>query len=1199
MTKIRFDDEFIYIQEIKSASDIAHEKNLTSVGGGNWADKSGEVVARTVDNKLVPVADKEQPQQQEPQKVELPSEVVDKINARNDIKQQSSSEYDIYLEDLQENNIEVIGDNLDQMLDIEDSFETPNILRSFTGVDYQYEGWKLAKLSREVRHPDLETDYRLDKMKEFCNDSPEDQLCENFSPSNKFGDGDKEAFKALQKNQQESLVALGLVNEDGTVTLYRGITSEGDISEGSTIEFDGSPADSWSFSPQSALNFASSRDREEQDDGVKTKPPKVLKVNAPLERVIASFATTEQGGEGMYEWKDELECTLDSVGMEGITAHNPSEGYEKLIEQDGSIVKISINDDTNINWLRQGKKMKNEKKKIEEGIRQTVRGLLMEASFKAPALTKKGKLVWFTNKNNYDKAIKIDQSHTVPTKKQIKQAEKEEKPKKDKGKKSKISTPQEAVDALIDMGYGGDNLIPEHMLKADSSIAEALQKGFHREEGGWQPAPGNAGSLFNETMSMVGLDVINQLEKMGSGTPEPEELLEILNNLYGNTTAWKDVAKKPEQLKIVVAAALQKHQLVKDAINNSSDLDFENSNISSYYGTSISLQNQYEKIMSLGGDDKRVILGGDGEPVTSIPTDVISLKQLLEYNGPDGKKVDKDVIKKMFKNPNSRESVIQFMALSALNGGGGGNPSDTATIIESDSALCFMAYSDKTSLADQQANSTPTQYIETLRETINFMDGMGYKWDPGIVKKIEKKLDLSKEQFIDSERKITEALLAPTRILFKGVIDKKNSAFMVSSFHDQFTNGSGKDSRIIADKVMSINPEENAFGNKKPKEGQDVSWSYYLKEAGWKGKNPPSEEQKIAAYLASKSDPRTMKAKDADGEIIDVTIGENYSSGNDTKYISRMTAVVASGIKEDKVKLDDESSQLIVSQNSVIEKYRKESFDAMTNMFEELNKNQVEDENGERFNVGDMMAGFDLIEKLHLYMVDNKPPGLYSMNSVFLIAGEDGISKENMRECLGADSTEELLKRMRVGPPDKTGETIPFDGEKLYESEISRSGNPDNIAKTKKGKIIYLIDGKYVFQDPKDDPPMNGKKPAKPLGSITGRKWLAYYQDKDGNKVEIGNQVYRTKGQVDKLNTTYGFSKGLQDCLGSKPITGVNEGVEVEGDCVMCTNLNSSVSKMIQESKKLSLVSIFDDINEKPPIDLFLKDLYLGVYKDD
>ena len=183
-----------------------------------------------------------------------------------------------------------------------------------------------------------------------------------------------------------------------------------------------------------------------------------------------------------------------------------------------------------------------------------------------------------------------------------------------------------------------------------------------------------------------------------------------------------------------------------------------------------------------------------------------------------------------------------------------------------------------------------------------------------------------------------------------------------------------------------------------------------------------------------------MKVKDEDGEIIDVTIGENYSSGNDTKYISRMTTDIASGIKEGKIKLDDESSQLIVSQNSVIEKYRKQSFDSLTNLFEELNVYEVDDGVGGTSGVGDMMAGFDLIEKLHLYMVDDNPPGLYSMNSVFLIAGDDGISKENMRECLGTDSTEELLSRMKVGPPDKTGETIPFDGEKLYESEISRSG---------------------------------------------------------------------------------------------------------------------------------------------------------------
>lgn len=45
----------------KSPAEIAKSKGLVSKGYGNWADKSGKIVAKTVDGKLQPVGDTMKP----------------------------------------------------------------------------------------------------------------------------------------------------------------------------------------------------------------------------------------------------------------------------------------------------------------------------------------------------------------------------------------------------------------------------------------------------------------------------------------------------------------------------------------------------------------------------------------------------------------------------------------------------------------------------------------------------------------------------------------------------------------------------------------------------------------------------------------------------------------------------------------------------------------------------------------------------------------------------------------------------------------------------------------------------------------------------------------------------------------------------------------------------------------------------------
>tara|TARA_Y100000310_G_C20670227_1_gene809850 strand:+ start:1 stop:2763 length:2763 start_codon:yes stop_codon:yes gene_type:complete len=757
------------------------------------------------------------------------------------------------------------------------------------------------------------------------------------------------------------------------------------------------------------------------------------------------------------------------------------------------------------------------------------------------------------------------------------------------GDKKPDKTDAEVTKLAAKLGFKKGEL-PKGMMEADPTILTALERGFHKGAD-WIPAPGSKTSLFNETMSMVATQLILDLNKKGIKTT-PEQLQNVLGNLYGETTAWKDAAEgKPEQVKIVVEAAIQKAALI-NKMAEEAGIDLKTAEVKNYYGTRTSLVNQHDEIMSALDDENIQLIGGNGKEIERIPTDILSVHQLLNYNDKDGKRVSKEEVEKMIKNPESRESIVKFLALSALNGGGGGNPSDTATIVKDGDKMAFLAYSDKTSLADQQANSTPSKFIETMRETIGFLEHLGYEFDEKERAIAEKVLDDMSAEFKKTEREIGVAMAAPLKAISDSFADKKNRKFIQDLFNKEVIGPDTGTSRDIAAKIEGMEPDKTAFSAKANADAKkfnpeyDLSWGYYLKQVkpDWKG-GTPTDEQKLQAYLLSRSDTREFSYEDKDGNVVETTLGAGASSTKEIEYLSKMVSEMGNAHKDkkNKFKLSDENADAVLNLSSNIERLRKKSFDVMTAGFAKLNEQQIEDQNGQSFGLGDMMGGFDLIEKLHLYMVDDNPSGLYACDSVFIIAGDDGVSPENMKKCLGVDSTEELLKQIKTEPPEKEGPTIDYiDGEKLHESELSRSGNPDELARTKDGKLVYLIDGEYVTRSEDEDPPTitnaKGKEvPAKPLGRITGRKVLAYIQDDKGERIPIGYQTYRTKGGY-KLQTTYIFSPELQKCLRGNKIT--NEAIALLGDILAENKENYLSYHLTRAEEDYSVDQFIREINE-------------------
>ena len=71
-------------------------------------------------------------------------------------------------------------------------------------------------------------------------------------------------------------------------------------------------------------------------------------------------------------------------------------------------------------------------------------------------------------------------------------------------------------------------------------------------------------SLYNETMSVIGVNMLQDLQKAGEPLPNAEQLQAIIKDLYGNTAAYKAVANNPDQLRIAAEAAISKHVLLED-----------------------------------------------------------------------------------------------------------------------------------------------------------------------------------------------------------------------------------------------------------------------------------------------------------------------------------------------------------------------------------------------------------------------------------------------------------------------------------------------------------------------------------------------------------------------------------------------------------------------------------------------------------
>ena len=1130
----------------QAASDSEDDVIGTAVGG-DTENNNSEIQSRIEDNR---------------ERIQKFREARDKFAAKGD---DGMMEYEDYLVDQIKNNEEIIGDALDEILDIEDSFDEKNPIVNFTGQDYDGTGHRLSMISLAARYPDGNTsDFRVERMKKRCEegDPKYKSDCENYSPNDTPTEKDIEAFKKLQKNQQQSLVDMGLVDEDGMVTVYRGA---GGVEGEGSVDYKGSAVDSWSMSPTIAWSYA-------EVNGGKN----IMKVKVPLDRVImaAAASTREQ-----FEFPSEFEVTIDSIGLDSVESINYDSDKKKIMEntmaktktriikkngkykiiKENKGVPVDINNDKDTDWLRSNRK---EQEQVEENTleeKDSSEWEKLSDDQKSDIIDKEKKSGRkhngkgsFGPKAGGGSTHKYSDGNVNPIAKNTSTDAK----KKDQAAQTDTDAASDSTDDILNTLSGDDgddaNLddspaerdgagskinLPDSIKNSDSSIARALHYGFKTIKKGkdvvWKPAPGNPASLFNETVSMIGADLVLESRRNGDDMSE-ERLLKELDNRLSKTAAWKDSKVKDHHKELTVKAAITKADMIEEAMQKAG-IDPKNSEVGHYYGSAVSLRNQYKEIMNHSGP----FYGGDGNEIKKIPTDVETKMFLEDFKDPRTKKnLSEQEIENMMKNPTDPEVIKRFIALSAFNGGGGGNPSDTATIIKDGDKLQFLAYSDKTSLGDQQANSTPNKLLSNFFGTMRILKGEGYEFDPKQEEEMGRVIKDQGKKFSDAEKNLAAAIAAPFDVLgkyvgqgdeqVKDIFDKVFSSEKRKKFiQDQI--------KKIPDGPVSSKPQMEAMKD----QGIDPppSWDYYLNKVGWDGKSEPTEEQKIASWISRAGDTREFEVEDKDGNVETKTIGGELTSSQGVSYVGEVIKGVRNAHRDSdndfELKGDDATS--VIDQQRQIEKYRQESLKSLHDMHQKLNEYKI-DKGGEDAGFGDVLMARDMARSLHLGMIDDQhAPGLFAFGSVHIVAGEHKTSPKSMRECLGGENdVDDLTRKIQTRLPEKSGPKLK---NGLHESEVSRSASEKVL--DDEGKNLYVVDGKYSFHSEKP----SGENVKGPLGVITGRKVFAYVFDKEGNEINVGEMQMRTKGGSN-LQTTYTFARSLQKCLEGKSGS-TNEQVEI------------------------------------------------------
>ena len=295
------------------------------------------------------------------------------------------------------------------------------------------------------------------------------------------------------------------------------------------------------------------------------------------------------------------------------------------------------------------------------------------------------------------------------------------------------------------MVYGeageGDTDVKNNMFKYGFS---GYQKGT-----GKRPAPGSAGSAFNEIASGEGIHMLGENPNLSE-----EELTRKMYESYKDTALGKEQSKSSGVGK--TPSDIENDKLWSKCVISARSAKTK-------YKTTQSRVTSLQEAGKMGTVDKIHTYYGADESLTAQVLTINNANKVLLPNGTEV----------------SKEDAVKFVKA----GGGGMNPSDTATFAsDTNGNLLIQFHSDKTSTADIQDNSTLAQEGTNYKKTIDKLDGIS-DTDRGVAKDIvdeySNKMKSIEENYNNQTSKIAQRLVtlpASTQLDFikndKGTLNK-------------------------------------------------------------------------------------------------------------------------------------------------------------------------------------------------------------------------------------------------------------------------------------------------------------------------------------------------------------------------------------------------------------------------------------------
>jgi len=254
---------------------------------------------------------------------------------------------------------------------------------------------------------------------------------------------------------------------------------------------------------------------------------------------------------------------------------------------------------------------------------------------------------------------------------------------KKSNKTLKVKKSPNVTDKIYGKSGEGDTDVKNDMMKYGFS---GYQNGT-----GKKPAPGSAGSAFNEIASGEAVHMIDETPNISES-----ELARKMYEAYEETALGKEqsqssgVGSIPQDIK-------NKKLYSKCVISARS--------ARTKYNTTQDRVNELQSNGKFGTIDKIDTYYGSADSITA---QTIAINDATKVFLPNGTEV-------------STNDAVKFVEA----GGGGMNPSDTATFVKDKSGnLLIQFHSDKTSTSDIQDNSTLAQEGENYKDALDRIDGI-------------------------------------------------------------------------------------------------------------------------------------------------------------------------------------------------------------------------------------------------------------------------------------------------------------------------------------------------------------------------------------------------------------------------------------------------------------------------------------------